>query len=79
MFTRLKFLSVTKLIFFSGDGLKDLKMLKVLNLATNNICDVKSQDLKICSNLVFLDLSNNNLKTFKVYLCLFFFIFLTQP
>jgi len=48
-----------------GDGLKELKLLKILNLASNRICDVKALELKTCTNLVFLDLSNNNLKTLK--------------
>ena len=43
-------------------------MLKILNLASNRICDVTALELKTCSNLVFLDLSSNNLKSFKVLL-----------
>ena len=41
-------------------------MLKILNLASNRICDVYPLELKTCTNLVFLDLSNNNLKSYKV-------------
>ena len=54
------------LALFPGDGLKELKLLKILNLASNRICDVRALELKTCTNLVFLDLSNNNLKTIKV-------------
>ncbi|XP_065066173.1 protein phosphatase 1 regulatory subunit 7-like isoform X1 [Rhopilema esculentum] len=44
-----------------GDGLKGLRSLKFLNLASNRLATISAQELTHCSNITFLDLSNNNI------------------
>ena len=51
---------------FLGDGLKELKSLKILHLGSNKLTSLEAHELKTCSNITFLDLSNNNLSTLQV-------------